>query len=131
MVTTDRERFDRLMTTLAEVYGEASVLKRQAYWMALLEHPFEDVEAAAIRCLQTRKTRENFPASWPTPGDLVALMYRNLDEVPDPPARRNRKALPEAPPDPEVRERIRRLIREMIEKLSIRPSGKPRPDQPW
>ena len=121
MVESDRERFDHLMTTLSEVYGECSILKRQAYWFGLREQSFADVEAASIRCLQTRKTRENYPASWPTPADLVSLMYTNQEGVSDPPARMDRKALTAAPPDPEARAEIRALIRQVIEGLPDRP----------
>ena len=121
MVESDRERFDHLMTTLSEVYGECSILKRQAYWFGLREQSFADVEAAAIRCLQTRKTRENYPATWPTPADLIALMYRGLEDTPDPPDRTDRKALTAAPPDPEARAKIRALIRQVIEGLPDRP----------
>ena len=90
MVESDRRHFAGLMDTLAELYGPCSVLKQQAYWLALLEYDFRDVEAAAIRCMQTRQSRDGYPAPWPTPGDLIALMYRNLDRdgVADPPERK-------------------------------------------
>jgi hypothetical protein len=109
------------MTTLSEVYGECSILKRQAYWFGLREQSFAHVEAAAIRCLQTRKTRDGYPASWPTPADLVSLMYTNQEGVSDPPARMDRKALTAAPPDPEARAKIRALIRQVIEGLPDSP----------
>lgn len=102
MIEADRQRFSRLMATLAEVYGEASVLKVQAYWMALLKYAWADVEFAALRCLETRTSSGGFPASWPTPADLIGLMWNDLDTVPDAPAPSGRRALPEPRADLEV-----------------------------
>lgn len=120
MREADREQFARLMAMLAEVYGSMTALKLSAYWVGLLSHDIRDIEAAVRRCLETRRSRDGYPAHWPTPGDLIALMYRELEGVPDPPARSKRKALPEAPQDPGVRDRIRAMIRGVIDSLPDR-----------
>ena len=131
MVEADRERFARLMATLAEVYGEASVLKVQAYWMALLRFNWADVEFAAMRCLETRRSTDGYPASWPTPADLIALMWNDQDGTPDVCFESNRKALPQMRQDPEMQARIAKLARETAEKFSMEeaipttPKGKP------
>lgn len=101
MIEADRENFTKLMAILAEVYGECSVLKIQAYWMALKELPYPDVQAAAFRCLRTRQSKDGFPAPWPTPADLIALMWNSQDSVPDESARPGRLALPKPRADSE------------------------------
>lgn len=120
MVEHDRARFSQCMTLLSEIFGAVSALKLQAYWMALLEYDIRDVEAAAIRCLKTRKSSDGYPAPWPTPADLIALMYRGLndDSVADPPLPTpQRVALPGPTPDPEAEARIRTLLRETVQGL--------------
>jgi len=117
MVEHDRARFSQGMTMLSEIFGAVSALKLQAYWMALLEYDIQDVEASAIRCLKTRKSSDGYPAHWPTPADLIALMYRGQESVPDPPPRPVRGVLPEPTPDPEAEARIRKLLRETVANL--------------
>jgi len=127
MVEADRERFARLMATLAEVYGEASVLKVQAYWMALLRFNWADVEFAALRCLETRRSTDGYPASWPTPADLIGLMWNDQDAVPDVGSGSGRKALPPMRPDPEMQARIANLARQMVENFSMEGAVHPLP----
>lgn len=121
MIEQDRGKFSELMAILAEVFGAITALRIQAYWMALMEYDIGTVEAATMRCVRTRKSQGGYPATWPTPADLIALMYTNQEGVSDPPARMDRKALTAAPPDPEARAEIRALIRQVIEGLPDRP----------
>jgi hypothetical protein len=121
VIEEDRGKFSELMAMLAEVFGAITALRIQAYWMALMEYDVGTVEAATMRCIRTRKSQGGYPATWPTPGDLIALMYRGLEDTPDPPARMDRKALTAAPPDPEARAKIRALIRQVIEGLPDSP----------
>ena len=100
--SSDWDRFGELMVMLAEVFGPASTLKIQAYWMALYQYNWADVEFAAMRCLESRRSSGGYPGSWPTPADLVALMWNDLDNVPDAPVETGRKSLPEPRADPEV-----------------------------
>lgn len=120
MIEADRERFARLMATLAEVYGEASVLKQQAYWMALFRFEWADVEFAAMRCLETRTSSGGFPASWPTPADLRLLMWNDLDATPDAPKVSGRKALPEPRADPAVVRANLEAVKELLGQTSQR-----------
>lgn len=118
----DRDRFSALMALMAEVYGPLSALKIQAYWMALSEFPWSDVEAAALRCIQTRRTSAGFPPSWPTPGDLIALMW---DQHGEPPRRAPQRALAEPPCDPAVARGYLSQIRELLDRLTTRVQGIP------
>ena len=79
----DWDRFGALMTMLGEVYGAPSTLKLKAYWMALNQYEWADVEFAVLRCLRTRQSSGGYPGSWPTPGDLIALMWNDLDTASD------------------------------------------------
>jgi hypothetical protein len=117
MIEQDRGKLSELMAMLAEVFGAITALRIQAYWMALMEYDIGTVEAAIMRCIRTRKSQDGYPASWPTPGDLIALMYRDLEDTPDPLPDQKRKALTAAPPDPEAREKVRALIRQVIDGL--------------
>ena len=108
------------MATLAEVYGEASVLKQQAYWMALLRYEWEDVEFAAMRCLETRTSSGGFPASWPTPADLRVLMWNDLDSTQDAPKVSGRKALPEPWADSAVVRANLEAVKELLGQTSQR-----------
>jgi len=123
------------MATLAEVYGEASVLKVQAYWMALLRHDWSDIEFAAMRCLETRQSSGGFPASWPTPADLIALMWNDLDATADTPVEPGRKALPEPRADPEVVRKHLAAINEVVGRTSQRlpkmPGGRTTAEDPY
>ena len=122
----DRDQFSALMAFMAEVYGPLSALKIQAYWMALMEFPWRDVQAAAVRCMKTRRTTGGFPASWPTPADLIALMWMG-DESPAP--RPARRALPEPPRDPAVAKAYLAKVEELLSRLTNRVRGMPRPDK--
>lgn len=119
----DRDQFSSLMAFMAEVYGPLSALKIQAYWMALMEFPWRDVQAAAARCLKTRRTSGGFPPSWPTPGDLIALMWMG-DESLAP--RQPRRALPEPPRDPAVAKAYLAKVEELLSRLTSRVRGVPR-----
>mgnify|MGYP001597422062 FL=1 len=100
--TTDWNRFGALMELLGEVFGPASTLKIQAYWMALYQYEWTDVEFAAMRCLETRRSSGGYPGSWPTPADFTALMWNDLDAIPDATGLSGRRALPEPRADPEI-----------------------------
>ena len=120
MVAADRERFAKLMVMLGEVYGECSLLKQQAYWMALNQYEWADVEFAVLRCLRTRQSSGGYPGSWPTPGDLIALMWNDLDTASDVVSTTGHKALPEPLPDPDIARKYLAEIDEMLRKLSDR-----------
>ena len=120
----DRDQFSALMAFMAEVYGSLSALKIQAYWIALMEFPWRDVQAAAVRCMKTRRTTGGFPASWPTPGDLIALMW--MGEESQAP-RQVRRALPEPPRDPAVAKAYLAKGEELLSRLTSRVRGMPRP----
>jgi hypothetical protein len=90
------------MAMLAEVFGPASTLKIQAYWMALLHYHWADVEFAAMRCVETRRSSGGYPAPWPSPADLIGLMWNDQEATPDTQPVPVRKALPEPRCTPEV-----------------------------
>ena len=117
MIEQDRGKFSELMAILAEVFGAITALRIQAYWMALMEYDVGTVEAATMRCVRTRKSQGGYPATWPTPADLIALMYRGLEDIPDPPAQQTHKALPLVVPNPEARSKIKAMIRAVIDRL--------------
>jgi hypothetical protein len=117
----DRKPFSKLMATLAEVFGEISTLKIQAYWMALLPYPLAAIEEAAMVLVRSRQTSvtdagQTFRAPWPTPGDVIAVMQGEAEVREQ--RRQHRKAFPLAPPDPAVQARVRQLIRDTVERLS-------------
>lgn len=133
MTPTDELRFGELLAILGEVYGPLSALKVQAYWIGLKDDlTISELETAVSRCLRTRKSSDGYPPNWPTPADLIALTYRNLnqDTVADPPlSTPKRLALPEGPPNVEGQSRVKVLIRETIAKLNV-PYGGTDPDSP-
>lgn len=116
MTEADRSRYEHCMAILGEVYGALSALRLQAYWIGLGACEILDIEAAVLRCIRTRRSHDGYPAPWPTPGDLIALMYHDDPQVPDV-GRTQRLCLPEAPPDPATAGRIRTMIRGVIESL--------------
>ena len=124
--SSDWDRFGELMVRLAELFGPSSTLKIQAYWMALYQYNWSDVEFAAMRCLQTRQSSGGFPASWPTPADLIALMWNDLDAVPDAPVVTGRKALPEPRADPEVVRSNLAAVQELLSKTKSHLPSMPR-----
>ena len=121
--TIDWDRFGKLMVLLGEVFGPPSTLKIQAYWMALYQYVWADIEFAAMRCLETRRSSGGYPGSWPTPADLTALMWNDIENVPDATMTAGRKALPELRADPDTVRRNLDAVKELLGKTSERLPG--------
>jgi hypothetical protein len=122
MIDSDRAPFAALMATLAEVFGESSTLKMQAYWMALAPYPFGAIERAAMAILRSRKTSVNdlgqtFRSPWPTPGDFIAEMDRQAEAGEE--QRPVRKAIAAPQPHPENGEKIRAMLRATAEHMGF------------
>ena len=118
--TIDWDRFGKLMVLLGEVFGPPSTLKIQAYWMGLYQYVWADIELAAMRCLETRRSSGGYPGSWPTPADLTALMWNDIENVPDATMPAGRKALPELRADPDTVRRNLDAAKELLGKTSER-----------